>query len=100
MSCALGTARAPKAKQLHHLHTQLSLGQSCYRQKNVLHLCVQGCFSRIRLALCTPVDCSLPDFSVRERGSPGKNTGAYWPILLTITFKSTIISCCPSCQLP
>ena len=24
---------SPQAKQLHHLHTQLSLGQSCHRQK-------------------------------------------------------------------
>jgi len=36
------------------------------------------------------VACSLPDCSVRERGSPGKNAGAYWLILLAITFKSTI----------
>ena len=32
--------------------------------------------------LCNPVDCGLPGFSVRERGSLGKNTGVYWPILL------------------
>ena len=31
----LGTARAPQAKQLRHLHAQLSLGQSCHRQKKV-----------------------------------------------------------------
>jgi len=37
------------------------------------------------------VDCGLPGFSVRERGSPGKNTGAYWPILVAIPFYSTII---------
>ena len=40
--------------------------------------------------LCDPVDCGLPGFSVRERVSPGKNTGAYWPILFAITFKSII----------
>jgi len=27
--------------------------------------------------LCNPVDCGLPGFSVREKGSPGKNTGAH-----------------------
>ena len=36
--------------------------------------------------LCDPVDCVLPGFSVREGGSPGKNTGAYWPILAAIPF--------------
>ena len=40
--------------------------------------------------LCDPVDCGLPGFSVREGGSPGKNTGAYWPILFAIPFWSTI----------
>ena len=29
--------------------------------------------------LCSPVDCGLPGFSVRENGSPGKNTGVHWP---------------------
>ena len=38
-----------QAKQLCHLHAQLSLGQSCHRQKKVLHLCVQGRFSRVKL---------------------------------------------------
>ena len=40
--------------------------------------------------LCDPVDCGLPGFSVRERGSPGKNTGEYWPILVAIPFWSII----------
>ena len=35
------------------------------------------------LTLCDTVDYGLPGFSVREGGSPGKNTGAYWPILVT-----------------
>ena len=33
-----------------------------------------------------PVDCGLPGFSVREGASPGKNTGAYWPILVSKPF--------------
>ena len=33
-----------------------------------------------------PVDSGPPGFSVREAGSPGKNTGAYGPILVTIPF--------------
>ena len=40
--------------------------------------------------LCDPLDCGLPGFSVRERGSPGKNTGVYWPILVAIPYESTV----------
>ena len=40
--------------------------------------------------LCNPVDCGLPGCSDREEGSPGKNVGAYWPILVAIPFQSTI----------
>ena len=45
-----------------------------------------------------PVDCDPPGFSVRERGSLGKNTGGYWPILVTLL--EHYISCCPNRQLP
>ena len=34
--------------------------------------------------LCDPVGCGLPGLSVREEGSPSKNTGAYWPMLVAI----------------
>ena len=47
--------------------------------------------------LCNPVDCGLPGFSVRERGSPGKNTGAYWPILVAIPFSVQFSSVAQSC---
>ena len=40
--------------------------------------------------LCSPVDCGLPGFSVREGGSPGKSPRVYWPILVAIPFLSTI----------
>ena len=40
--------------------------------------------------LCDPVDCGLPGFSVREGGFPGKNTGTHWPILVAISFQSSI----------
>ena len=40
--------------------------------------------------LCDPVDYGLSGFSVREGGSPGKNTGAYWPTLSAIPFESTV----------
>ena len=61
-------------KQLCHLHTQLSLGQSCHRQEmsSSTHAGSLWCPT-----LCHPVDCGLPGFSVREGISPGENTGAY-----------------------
>ena len=49
---------------------------------------------------CDPVDCGRPGFSVRERGSPGKNTGVYWPILVATPLTEHYVSCCPSHQLP
>ena len=69
---------SPQAKQLCHLHAQLPLGQSFPRQKKkLLHLCP---------ILCDPVDCGLSGFSVREGGSPGKNTGVCCPVLVVISF--------------
>ena len=35
---------------------------------------------------CHPADCGLLGFSVRERGSLGKNTGVYWLTLVAIPF--------------
>ena len=56
---------SPQAKQLHHLHTQLSLGQSCHRQKNgLVFVCTESLQSCP--TLCDPVDCGLLGFSVRE----------------------------------
>ena len=37
-----------QAKQLCHLHTQLSLGQSCRSQKKAFRLCVQGLFGSVQ----------------------------------------------------
>ena len=76
---------SPQAKQTHHLHAQLSLGQSCHRQKESLVFIRTGSL-RSCPTLPNPVDCGLPGFSVREGGSPDKNTGAYWPILVAIPF--------------
>ena len=76
-----------QAKQLCHLHTQPSLRQSCHRGKKKKKSCVyvhrvaSGC-----LTLCHPVDCGLPGFSVRDGGSPGKNTGVYWPRPVAMPF--------------
>ena len=84
-----------QAKQLCHLHTQLSLGSSCHRQ-SLASMC--SGFLWLYLALCDPVDCGLPSLSVMG-GSPGENTehtGQYW---LSYPLEQ-YISCCPSCQLP
>ena len=56
-----------QGKQLHHLHTQLSLGQSCHRQKKkkaLVFMCTESLQSCP--TLCDPVDCGLPGFSVRD----------------------------------
>ena len=79
---------SPQARQLHHLHAhQLSPGQSCHRQKK----------SRAYARRVTPVvsnslrSCRLwPARLLCQGGSPGKNTGVYWPILVVISFQSTI----------
>ena len=80
---------SPQAKKVCHLHAQLSLGQSCHRQKKVLHLGAQGRFSHVQhFVTLSTVACQAS----LSGGSPGKNTGVYWPILVAIPFKSTIFS--------
>ena len=57
---------SPYAKQLCHLHAQLSLGQSCHRQKSLASMhtgSLQSCPT-----LCDPVDCGLSGFFVGGRG--------------------------------
>ena len=74
---------SPKAKWLPHLHLNSPWGRAA-TAKRVLCLCAGSL--RSCLPLCDSVDCGLPGFSVREGSSPGKNTGAYWPILVAIPF--------------
>ena len=55
----------------------------------------KSCFYACRVTsvvsgLCDPVDCGLPVFSVREGGSPGKNTGVHGPTLVAMPFQSTV----------
>ena len=54
----------PQVKQLRHFRAQLSLGQSCHRQKKSLASMHAGLL-QLCLTLCDPVDCGLPGFSVR-----------------------------------
>ena len=48
------------------------------------------------LTCCDPVDCGLPGFSVREGGSLGRHTQVYWPVLVSISFQSTISPAAPA----
>jgi len=54
---------SPQAKQLCHLHAQLSQGQSCHRQKSLVSKHAGSLWSCP--TLCDPVDCGLPGFSIR-----------------------------------
>ena len=47
VSAHLESPGSPHDKQLCHLHTHLSLGQRCHRQKKVLHLYTQGRFGHV-----------------------------------------------------
>ena len=73
-----------QAKQLYHLHAQLSLGQSYHKQK-------KSCLFAHRIA--SVVSDSLQPCRLwparllcQREGSPDKDTGAYWPILVPIPF--------------
>ena len=87
-----------QAKQLCHLHTQLSLGQSCHRQKKP---CVYAC--RVTLVASDSLQacrlwparllCQGVVFSWQEYWSVLANTGCH-------TLLEHYISCCPSHQLP
>ena len=82
MSLHTCTARVPTSQEaVSHSCTTLT-GAELLQAKNILCICAHGCFSRVRL--CDPVACGLPDFSIKEGGSPGKDTGAYWPVLVAI----------------
>ena len=81
------------AKQLHHLHAQLSLGQSCHRQKKP-----RGSAHRVALV----VSDSLRPANLLCQGR-GFSRQEYWRVLANTgchTLLEHCISCCPSHQLP
>ena len=87
---------SPQAKQLHHLHAQPSLGQSCHGQRSLVSVCAGSLWSCP--ALCQPVDYVLPGSSVR-----GFSRQEYWSVLASTgchVLLEHCISCCPSRQLP
>ena len=74
---------SPQAKQLCYLHPQLSLGQSCHRQKK------KSCIYVRRVALVVSDSETLWTVACQaylsgREGSLVKSTGAYWPILVAI----------------
>ena len=77
---------SPKAKELCHVRTQLARGQSCRRQRNLASVYAEPL--RSCPALGGPIDWAAR--SLRQGDSRGKNTGAYWPVLVAIPFESTI----------
>ena len=92
---------SPQAKQLCHLHAQLSLGQSCHRQKKS---CVYA--HRVTLVMSNSLQsCRLwPARLIYREGGVGEfSRQEYWSILANTgchTLLEHYISCCPSCQLP
>ena len=91
----LAPPESPQPKQLYHLHTQPSMGQSYHWQ--ILCLCIQDHSGRVQLFVTLwTVACqaSLPGgFSRQEYWSVLANTGCH-------TLLEHYISCCPSRQLP
>ena len=89
---------SPQAKQLCHLHAQLSLGQSCHRQKNLASMhagdasVVSNSLQPCRLWPAR-ILCQKVGFSKQEYWSVLANTDCH-------TLLEHYISCCPSCQLP
>ena len=76
---------SPQAKQLHHLHAHLSLGQSCHRQnkqtKKMSTVFMHTALLQSCPTLCDPVDCGQPGFSVREEVLQARilqRIGPYW----------------------
>ena len=90
-----------QAKQLHHLHSQLSLEQSCHGQKKkkkFLCLRAQGHLGAVQL-FATLYTVTF-QASLSERGFSGQE---YWSVLANTrchTLLGHCISCCPTCQLP
>ena len=88
---------SPKAKQLHNLHSQLSLKQSCHRQKKS---CLYAC--RVTSVLSNSLwPCRLWPSRLLCQGR--RFSRQYWSILANTgchTLLEHQISCFPSRQLP
>ena len=85
-----------QAKQLCHLHTQLSLGQSCHRQK-------KSCIYAHRVNLVVSNSVTLWTVACQASLSVGFSRQEYCSVLANTgchTLLEYYISCCPSYQLP
>ena len=74
---------SPHAKQLSHLQAQLLLGPRCHSQHTYIYIscvCASGSLPSCP-SLCWPVA-----YVLLCQGSPGRNTGEYWPVLLAAPF--------------
>ena len=93
--CTLVMPGSPQAKQLHLLHTQLSLGQSCHRQKCLESIRVVSVVSNsLWPRRLWPASASLSGgFLRQEHWSELANAGCH-------TLLEHYTSCCPSCHLP
>ena len=97
-----------QAKQLCHLHAQLSLGQSCHRQKkSCIYTCrvasVVSNFLHPHRRGHTELDTTDGTKQQQQQQtvvcqSSDKNTEAYWPILVTIPFSVQFSSVAQSCM--
>ena len=76
-----------KASSCAIIMVELSLEQSCHRQKKSY---VYAC--RVASVMSNSLQpCGLwPARLLSHGGFPGKNTGAYWPILVAIPFSDQI----------
>ena len=87
-----------QAKQLCHLHTQISLGQSCHMQKMS---CIYAC--RVTSVVSNSLwPCRLWPARLLYQGGVFSRQ-EYWSILANFgchTLVEHYISCCPSRQLP
>ena len=98
----LASPGSPQAKQMHQFHAQLSLRQSCHRQKkkSCAYACRIASVVSDSLQPCGPwtvwparLLCQGWWFSRQEYWSVLANIGCY-------TLLEHCISCCPSLQLP
>ena len=77
---------AHKPSSLSHLYAQLLLGRAATSKNSLASRHVGS----LRYCL-TLQPCRLWSSRILCQGSPGKETGAYWPILVVISFQSTIL---------
>ena len=93
----LASPGSPQAKHLCHLHPQLSLGQSCHRQKTP---CVYA--HRVAWVMSSSVTCGLWPARLLCQGEVFSRQ-EYWRVLAITGCHALLehcIPCCPSRQPP